>query len=92
MIIIPGPFHAVSSPSTTYNVNNNVRTRYAAYIIYNILYPKPTRSLVYIKPSLKKHSSSNVAHVSEESDQRLKADPNDKPHTTALSTLTLDMG
>lgn len=54
MIIIPGPFHAVSSPSTTYNVNNNVRTRYAAYIIYNILYPKPTRSLVYIKPSLKK--------------------------------------
>ncbi|CRL25639.1 unnamed protein product [Penicillium camemberti] len=30
--------------------------------------------------------------VQQESDQRLKADPNDKPHTTALSTLTLDMG
>lgn len=38
VITIPGPFHAVSSPSTTYNVNNNVRTRYAAYIIYIIIY------------------------------------------------------
>lgn len=38
MIIIPGPFHAVSSPSTAYNINNNVRTRYAAYNIFMFIY------------------------------------------------------
>ncbi|KOS44704.1 hypothetical protein ACN38_g4371 [Penicillium nordicum] len=53
VIIIPGPFHAVCSPSTTYNVNNNVRTGYAAYIIYtyiHISYTRSTHSQVYTKP------------------------------------------